>query len=523
MVCRSTTRIVAFILLALVATDPFFQQLISYSVRFVPSINLTVSINETARLASSAEQYPYLLSSSSLDTLSGVISAGTYANGLTARVPPDCPSGHCVWEPYHAFSLCSKCEDITKSVTTIGSSPQAYLNQSIAQILSTLNATYMNDLKLSGDDSYDISKIYKNGTGFWTLKMPTARNYQSVLLSDSPDGGPLDTIDVFIPSHFYPWSFGSSNSPPSLWAIITEEVTTLRNITSMTTWTEPQVVAGIANPLMALSSIVVDESGTAAEILECALTLCGHEYRTFVEAGKLTSYPLSTSHGSIDLVHGSDVYIGPIRVNLTINSTRYSVPMDLMGLENMFSALSNAVLGTITQNLTQGTNFHQGKSGMVFDHASSVYALTLSSLEIASIADQGNFSKVLENIASSLNNYLQRYATDQIPGQVLIQETYVHVRWAWLVLPLMLVIVGILTLLQTIWQTKQQNAVMWKSSILPLLYRGSVQLSSTVDSKTVLPQSGLSTVAAMYEDAKGVRVHLVREGEMGEWRLKETR
>lgn len=59
-VCRSTTRIVAFVLLVSVATDPFFQQLISYSVRAVPSVNFTASINETAAIAKLDEMYTYL-------------------------------------------------------------------------------------------------------------------------------------------------------------------------------------------------------------------------------------------------------------------------------------------------------------------------------------------------------------------------------------------------------------------------------------------------------------------------------
>ena len=82
-------------------------------------------------------------------------------------------------------------------------------------------------------------------------------------------------------------------------------------------------------------------------------------------------------------------------------------------------------------------------------------------------------------------------------------------------------IVEILTLLHTIWQTRRQKEVVWKSSILPLLYRGPVQLGTAGDDKAALPASRSNTVAAMYEDAKGVRVRLAREGEMGEWTLRE--
>jgi hypothetical protein len=194
--------------------------------------------------------------------------------------------------------------------------------------------------------------------------------------------------------------------------------------------------------------------------LDCTVNFCVHKYDTFVSTGNLTLSPLSTTYGTFGISNA-----GFVAWTAIIDDRRYTLSENRLFDTN--AALCDAVLGTITGTWYPQYSFHHGKGGMHVDSIAGATGSTLisSSLEISAINDQGNFSEVLVNIASSLNNYLQRYATDQIPGQVLVQETYVHGRWPWLVLPLALLIIGVLTLLQTIWQTRRQKAVVWKSSI----------------------------------------------------------
>jgi hypothetical protein len=69
-VYRSSTRMVAFVLPASIATDPFFQQLLSYLARSVLRVHLTASINETIGTPSSNKTNPVLLSSFTPDIIS---------------------------------------------------------------------------------------------------------------------------------------------------------------------------------------------------------------------------------------------------------------------------------------------------------------------------------------------------------------------------------------------------------------------------------------------------------------------
>jgi hypothetical protein len=510
---RFTTRVVAIVLLASIATDPFFQQLLSYPARQVASIHLTASINETLGIPSYHTTHSSRLSSFAPDTISSAVGAGIYNQELTPRVPPLCPTGDCVWKPYHALSFCSKCEDITDRVSVTGTSSQDFFDDRVLKLISNLNVTYLDGLN-SSLSSYEISHAYKNLTGILTLRMPTARIYQSentpTELTDASEGVYSFTIDI--PYHLAPDILTPSyNSQPSKWSLFAYEITVRRRITAIKQGIDNDAVAGIKSPLAAFSSIMLDESGDLSEALECAVSFCVHEYNTVVKNGTFTSYSQSTSYGT------------PYNnIGVIVDARLYAV--SALSILNMNAGLCDAALGTITGTRYPIYSFHHEEGGMHIDGVNGATGSTLapSSLEIAAIDDQRNFSKVLENIASSLNNYLQRYATDQVPGEVLVQETYVHVRWPWLVLPIALVLVGILTLLHTIWQTKRQKAVVWKSSILPLLYRGLVQLGSIFDDKAASPSSRMNTVAAMYEDTKGVRVRLMQEGEMGEWRLKEV-
>ena len=85
----------------------------------------------------------------------------------------------------------------------------------------------------------------------------------------------------------------------------------------------------------------------------------------------------------------------------------------------------------------------------------------------------GNITHVVENIALSLTAALQGTANGEpVFGENSTLEQYVHIRWAWLALPILLALLSLLFLLLTIYTTKQNRVSIWKSSTLVLLYHG---------------------------------------------------
>lgn len=84
-----------------------------------------------------------------------------------------------------------------------------------------------------------------------------------------------------------------------------------------------------------------------------------------------------------------------------------------------------------------------------------------------------NLSKTIDNIATSMtNNIRQDQNSTQVIGQAFKDETFIRVRWPWFILPATLVFLTALILQATIMINYRCKAMLWKSSILPLLYHG---------------------------------------------------
>lgn len=56
-----------------------------------------------------------------------------------------------------------------------------------------------------------------------------------------------------------------------------------------------------------------------------------------------------------------------------------------------------------------------------------------------------------------------------IPGKAFREETYIHVRWAWIILPMLAALFSIMFLIATVTTSRKLNTVLWKDSVLPLL------------------------------------------------------
>lgn len=81
-----------------------------------------------------------------------------------------------------------------------------------------------------------------------------------------------------------------------------------------------------------------------------------------------------------------------------------------------------------------------------------------------------NIGQLLESMSTGMTDTMRANSrATRIPGKGLRNESFIQVRWPWIILPIC-VIVGLLALL---WDTasvsKRQQAVLWKSSVLPLM------------------------------------------------------
>ena len=67
---------------------------------------------------------------------------------------------------------------------------------------------------------------------------------------------------------------------------------------------------------------------------------------------------------------------------------------------------------------------------------------------------------------------MRNISPEPVLGKVWATETYVHVRWVWLILPMALAPASMLFLLTAIWPSGKHSIGIWKSSGLATLFHG---------------------------------------------------
>ena len=87
------------------------------------------------------------------------------------------------------------------------------------------------------------------------------------------------------------------------------------------------------------------------------------------------------------------------------------------------------------------------------------------------LAESPDMNETIRNIADSMTESLRTGANGTtVPGRSYSRTTYIQVEWAWLALPVSLMVMSIILLMIVIMQTHVKGAAVWKSSSLALLF-----------------------------------------------------
>ncbi|GME34677.1 c6 and c2h2 transcription factor [Neofusicoccum parvum] len=118
-----------------------------------------------------------------------------------------------------------------------------------------------------------------------------------------------------------------------------------------------------------------------------------------------------------------------------------------------------------------------------------------------------SLATTMDNVAESLTNAMRRTQNStMITGQSFHDETYMRVRRAWFALPASLVICTAGTLITLAIINDRHNVLLWKSSMLPLLFYG---FEKPIDA----PVQKLSHVDARAQNTK-VRLHTTESNDL---------
>lgn len=121
----------------------------------------------------------------------------------------------------------------------------------------------------------------------------------------------------------------------------------------------------------------------------------------------------------------------------------------------------------------------------------------------------GNVTDMMTNIASSMTSAMMNNADDPLVGIGYSEEVYIRVRWPWLILPAALVLSTMALLILVMVKSSSSRVVLWKSSLLALMFHG----PGLTDEDHI----SLHKVTQMETRAKQIQVEMLGPSE--EWKF----
>ncbi|KAJ9649959.1 hypothetical protein H2198_010717 [Neophaeococcomyces mojaviensis] len=385
---------------------------------------------------------------------------------------PICPLSDCSWETFTSMGLCSTCGT---------ANPQARL---------TCNLDF--DYPTSGSVNHTTRKRWSdqrscNITFRENVTWPVNVNVEWVSSKILADGTEVAwTYQITAPGYaMYPIYSSSHQHGPLM--------------------TEYDTIQGVKNPLFAIGIAHFELTNTSLSLTlaeECVVNFCLRDYSM--------SFTNSTPEVKVSNIRNGAGFWGP--------------PVNLLGADYCWSAEDEDFVTNSSGRLSEYeiTNtfdfdlahfsFCSHKPGFsaywqdaltemfwgnlpttvnmncVPSTTSQYNCVSKSSTELSSpmddltntaVTDSGvhriasvGASTVLKNIVDSVTLLNMNTNATIIKGKAGSRVTYVHVRWAWLSLPLLTILVGFAFLAWTIFDTKRHNVPLWKGSILALMFHG---------------------------------------------------
>jgi hypothetical protein len=222
------------------------------------------------------------------------------------------------------------------------------------------------------------------------------------------------------------------------------------------------------------------------EVMECDISTVAYSYSDISVRNNQLNIGRTETTPLLRVSQGDDTNIStmehPMYLEPSDNSRRFAI--NYVDWQNLLGFLTTKVF---SGSLANGESSYSNETGL------------------AAIALQhANITKAADDIALSMTNYIRtgRNATEA-QGAALRVETFVIVRWAWLILPIATVLAAGVFLLLTMIQTSRRGEPLWKSSTAALM---SHQIAgwNAVDFSSVRNQTQLD------EMARGVRLQLAR-------------
>lgn len=454
-------------LLALVS-DPFVQQTVTYPVR---KLNTTASVpfgqNYTLLGKYSGNGRNDLEQSMKAAIYDGVMYSNVSETG--AAISAQCPTGNCTFPPYASIAVCSKCADITSKIDKVC----IPINSIMSSAKCEMHPTIPNGLQLPNGDGYYL--MNHNQYNFMNM-----------------------AGDHYMDSYYKNDRTMSENKTLS-----------------------PDVFSKIAMLLVNISLDDLrfgptnrpkpDEMLNRTIAFECIFSFCVQTYTGQVSNGVFTEKPgrQFTSTNLTRFWYYNDTVIHVPADHLpddATNSTFTVVSNVQLSFNSYFNSLFNG---------TGGGNFANGISGFSTDVAGALFR-----------SGPDKIPQSMQKLATSMTNNMRLRGGTAVRGTASLQQSYIDVRWLWLLLPLIMILGAAVFLQQTVWQSRRWGVPMWKSNALAVMVHGihsggggggGVEGNKDDDivTRNDAVWAGKEKVSELDRWAEGVEVSLRRRGRLG--------
>lgn len=446
----------ALITILATAIDPFTQQIVSYPLRLVSTGEGAV----TSRAQSYDEGRYNLPVGSGVQDAPSIDTKASFYQGIFASdlqpLRPSCVTENCTFPSFDSLALCSKCENVTSEVKSSYEQGIGGLGHFSGWVL---NMTYA----LPGDVAIDFNAIYGD-------KSMKDLRYGPAFLS-------------------------------------------VANISSN--------FVGIKNPLLSLSTLQfknVEAAGregnyikSPPEAHQCALYFCVQSYDVRIVKGTPSTKVVSSWYNETDPVL-------PLGDNEMDRIFHRATDQDTV------AATAHSTEDFVVNNRTFETAlwyFTKTLSGKTFTSLSEVSPDERAPNDVlAAMQNSVDVGVMINNLATSFTNRMRAMSSDknsQVNGTAFISVPHVRVQWAWLSLPILLMVLSLAFLVATSLITKKSNIPVWKTSTLAVMFHG---INDSARQSPERPHMNIELTSQMKSEGERRRVALAPNGN-GEWKLQD--
>jgi hypothetical protein len=371
--------------------------------------------------------------------------------GANGTIPnPECTSGNCTWPEYNTLALCNVCKDLTSEVK---------VSNPFDLDLDSLLDDFEHGNQSSFYQEWHPTFAFPKGNGLTAdVGLTVENSSESYITTQWGIDYPRRRV----------WPLNISPELDSAWD---------------QTWRN-ETYADHPSPLFAMGYLDLNltEDFSALRIqraTECAFSPCVRTVSTKALNGIVNSNITHTDYGAVILdaqePDGSSISGG---WRARVNNTDFEIldrgaVTDVQGHAYLLiQALRITLEGNTTYNI-QGVHYPNK------EFQSSAYDGTgftqtrgpWSSAGQQAIDGAGNFSLVANDVGQALTGRFQQLAATSVAGTATRTYVIIEIRWIWLIYPLALLVLSIVSLIATILATHIRHMAVWKESSLPLLYR----------------------------------------------------